>query len=56
MAQLIDNMKTPEQKETELQISQEYIVKMQKEGMWDKMEGRQPADPKNPYYMQGYNS
>lgn len=44
------------QKEQEIEVSQEYIIKMQKEGMLDAYQGVPPDFPDCPYYMTGYNS
>jgi hypothetical protein len=40
----------------ELEISPEYIKKMQTEGMYSAMSGDSPEFPLCPYYMEGYNS
>jgi hypothetical protein len=44
------------QKDQEIEVSQEYIIKMQKEGMLDAYQGAPPDFPDCPYYMMGYNS
>lgn len=44
------------EKPIELEVTPEYIKKMQSEGMYDRMDGRKPEFPDCPYYMQGYNS
>lgn len=44
------------EQEIEIEISPEYIKKMQVEGAFDGMSGVPPEFPLCPYYMQGYNS
>ena len=44
------------EKPIEIEVKPEYIKKMQKEGMFDKMDCKKPEFPDCPYYMQGYNS
>jgi hypothetical protein len=44
------------QKDQEIEVSPEYIIKMQKEGMLDAYQGAPPDFPDCPYYMMGYNS
>ena len=39
-----------------LEVSPEYIKKMQEEGMWAAMNGDSPEFPICPHYMSGYNS
>jgi hypothetical protein len=39
-----------------LEVSPEYIKKMQTEGMWAAMDGHGPEFPSCPYYMTGYKS
>jgi hypothetical protein len=40
----------------EIEVSPEYIKKMQTEGMYASMNMEKPEFPDCPYYMQGYNS
>lgn len=40
----------------EIEISPEYIKKMQAEGMWAATYGDPPEFADCPYYMMGYNS
>lgn len=40
----------------EMEVSQEYIKKMQSEGMYAKMYNEKPEFPDCPYYMEGYYS
>ena len=40
----------------EIEISPDYISRMQKEGMWAAMDQEKPEFPDCPYYMMGYNS
>jgi hypothetical protein len=40
----------------EIEISPDYIARMQKEGMWAAQYQEPPEFPECPYYMMGYNS
>ena len=40
----------------EIEVSSEYVKKMQTEGMYAAMNMEDPEFPLCPYYMQGYNS
>jgi hypothetical protein len=40
----------------EIEVSPEYIKKMQTEGMFAAMNCEPPEFPLCPYYMEGYNS
>lgn len=42
--------------EPEIEVSQAYILSMQKDGMFDANKGIDPEFPDNPYYMVGYRS
>jgi hypothetical protein len=44
-----------EQKEPELEVSDEYKIKQEKEGLFDAYQGISPEFPDCPYYMTGYN-
>ena len=43
-------------KEPEIEVTEEYKKKMQKEGMYDAYQGEKAQIPDCPYYMMGYNS
>lgn len=50
-ARIMENNLKPE-----IEYSEEYVAKRQKEGMFDCYQGNPPEYPDDVHYMQGYNS